>query len=280
MRNELHSKQRLKRRKKAAVFKILSFIFIVIGLGAGLYSIPRYSEITIKNIEVSGNQIVSQSEIEDAVRQELQGNKYFFFPKKNIFWYSEDQIKKTLLSLDPHISLAIVSFKNFQTIEVSITERFPQSLWCGVFYQKAETESLIENCYFIDKTGFIYAKAPTFSGNPFVRYYGGIASSTTSVIGAQLIQSMAFKSATLLIVKMKKDNFPVSDFVISADSLVEVYLEKGGKLILTLDQDFEKEFENFKTLVNSKNFKGKDLEGNIHFNYVDLRFGNKLFYKL
>ncbi|MDO8492332.1 MAG: FtsQ-type POTRA domain-containing protein [bacterium] len=277
---DFNSKERSKRRKKAAVFKILISLFIIAGIGAGLYSAPRYPQINISQVDISGNETVSKENIEQNIWQELAGNKYFFFPNKNIFLYPKEKIENAVLALDPHLNTASVSFADFQTISVNVTERKPSALWCGDIYQKDEIKPELENCFYLDKTGFIFAEAPGFSGNYYIRFYGLVSTSTSPIIGQSFVSQPNFKLLTFLTDKMKKDGFVITRIVISEDNLVEAYLEGRGKLWLSSVQDLEKQINNFETLVNSEDFKGRDKDGNLKFNYIDLRFENKLFYKL
>ena len=80
------SKRHHERKKRALIVYFIAGMFVASGLVAGLWSIPRFPQISINNIEVSGNQQVASSYVQRLVLNELQGSNYIFFPKKHIFW--------------------------------------------------------------------------------------------------------------------------------------------------------------------------------------------------
>ncbi len=81
------------------------------------------------------------------------------------------QSKSALLEKYKRIENVDLSTRG-QTLTVSIKEREPAYLWCeGNLSVDADTEHA-QKCYFADKTGYIFANAPQFSGDAFFIYAG------------------------------------------------------------------------------------------------------------
>ena len=123
----------------------------------------------------------------------------------------------------------------------------------------------------------LYAEAPDFKASVFVKFYN-TSTTTTLKLGEKFLEPSELKSIVSFSDKLKKVNLNVTRINISS-STTELILENEGKLITTKEQNMDIAFENLKTLIESKEFKGK-LDGKINFEYIDLRFGNKLFYKI
>ncbi|MEK7176606.1 MAG: hypothetical protein AAB704_02205, partial [Patescibacteria group bacterium] len=58
----------------------------------------------------------------------------------------------------------------------------------------------------------------------------------------------------------------------------QIYLKNGGRLIISIADDLSKVLENLETILRSDNLKKALARGGV-IDYIDLRYGNKIFYK-
>ncbi|MEK7145371.1 MAG: hypothetical protein AAB808_01350 [Patescibacteria group bacterium] len=58
----------------------------------------------------------------------------------------------------------------------------------------------------------------------------------------------------------------------------QIYLKNGGRLIISIADDLSKVLENLETILRSDNLKKALARGGV-IDYIDLRYGNKVFYK-
>ncbi len=268
----LSSPQAQKKKRINRIKGTLTFIFIILGISSGLYSAPRYKEVTIYNISISGNEVIEKNTIENIVSEKLSGNQYLFFPNRNIFLYPKTSIIDSIKNISPYILSANVSFGNFNSINVEVIERKPHSLYCGAEYKKEDGVS----CYFLDDKGFIFDEAPQFSGNTFVRYFG---TTTEPYIGNTYSNTILFQTLSRFIDNLKEKGLDVvSVRIISPDEIL-FYLDTGSKLIISEKTDYNKVITYIADIMTSADFKGKDENGKLNVSYVDFRFGNKIFYK-
>jgi len=272
-REALHSKERAKRKKERLVGTLLLLGFVVVGLGALLFSVPRYPQITIDSIQIEGTDAVSKEGVLALVEGKISGTYAYFFPRKSIFLYPKAAVASAVLAYDPHIKQVDVSFDTFRSIKVSVKERKPFALYCG----EAVASSTL--CFFLDETGFIFATAPEFSGSAFIEYKDETTSSVHA-LGTRLVSLELFKGLSYVTDRLAKEGQKPLRVTLGVDERITVLLENDVKLYFKKTEDFARALDNFAALLLSSNFKGKGSDGKLLPGYVDLRFGNKLFYKI
>lgn len=269
------SERRKRRQKRATIVYFLTGVFVATGILSLLWSAPRFPQILISDVSVSGNKIVEKENILELVKKELSGVNYIFFPKANSFLLSTDNLAEKIKALDPQILTADVSRSGLKGISVEVLERTPEALFCNVIFAN---EDRLSECYFADSSGFIYSKAPDFTASVYARF-NNMVTTTPVVIGKNFVDSATFKGLESFVDDLKKNNFEVQSINLENEKTT-IKLEKGGELYVVKEQDFKTVMQNLLTLINSKEFKGRIENGELRFNYIDLRFGNKLFYKI
>ncbi len=152
---------------RTVVFSILILLFFVAGGGISQNDRWRISEITI-----TGANVVASDDIRARVGEKLFGNYYFVYSRGNSYLFPRREMEATLIQAFARLSTATVHRVSDKTIAIEITERKPFALWCGEEYNKEMYE--LNDCWFIDDTGFVFDRAPTFSEGVYLEVYGGI----------------------------------------------------------------------------------------------------------
>ncbi len=204
----------------------------------------------------------SLSDIEPIIFEHTSGAYLGFFSKRNILLYPKGEIERKILQDFPRIKNVIVRIKGARAVSVLISERLPEALWC----QSKEENS---DCYFLDERGFIFAKSPLFSSQVYTRFLGQL--SNDEPLRSVFLPEIFFRLSSF-VKRVEEIGFPsVFVEVFEDDSVV---LETNeGKIIFTLERDFNE------TLANLKSFWRENRDELSDFEYLDLRFGNKIFYK-
>ncbi len=268
-------------RKKRNQF-LLKFFLTLVVLAVVLVVPPYFSHLsslTINTIDIEGNEVITRDELDKYVRAEIAGNYLWFFSKSNILIYPRKKIEADILRNFSRMQSVNVFYKNLKSIGVMVEERKPNALWCKSDLQSVDSLKLSDDCYFINKDGLIFTKAPKFSANVYVRYYGHIAS-TTDPISKQYVSNQEFKDIGSFIGEATKLGFLVTDVILFDDDGIELRLSSGGKIFLSAREDFSVTLENFNSLLDDKITVPKVDDFIAKLNYVDLRFGKKLFFKL
>jgi len=264
------------RRKKEADKKLLLYkgaaalVAILILFGAIAYGANR-PEINIETISYEGIETISRGDFDSFVNKQLSGNFAFVFPKTNIALFPDDTIKA--LALDGHKRIKDISIKrtSLTSIEVEIEEREPHALWCGELILIPE-----EQCYFVDEFGLVYAPAPNFSGTAFFVYYGYLGD--VHVEGAQYLPTEEFVMLRRFAESLQA--LPLTPYALGviSKSDAELHFEEGGKIIFAYKDDLIATHEHLKTVLSTEKFLSE--EGLVDFEYIDLRFDNKVYYKV
>jgi cell division septal protein FtsQ len=253
-----------KRRLFLIRFYIILFFVFVIVFGLAIFS--GNEKVKIQTVIVSGNAAVSPDTVLAIANRDMAGRYWYLFSRSNSLIFPRFQIKKDLLKEIKTISDVSISWDNWQQISVTITERRPHSVWCG------NDMRISESCFFVDKYGYIYSEAPTFSGSIFIKDYGNVSTST-SAVGQYFLSRQTYSKVFNLIDNLDKNNIKV--VAVSFDGAdFRLILESGPTIVFTNKDNFDPTFQNFFTAIETKNLD-LDAEADI-ISYIDLRFDNKI----
>ncbi len=272
------SKLRRRRRKIFAVKAVLVFLLLIgfIFLFSWLSQLPS---LQIENIEVSGNLTVSKDEIIGLIKRETSAKYFMLFSKNSIFLYPKKPITAKLEDNFKKIETAEITSEGFKKIMVKIVEREADSLWCsGSKDAENNKDENSRNCYFMDKEGMVFSAAPKFSGNVFMRYYGLL--DDVDPIGKVYLPVAKFKEITSFINSLKNLGLVSVMFLAETKNDYEINLEDGSRIIFDDKQPLDKTLGNLESILGEIGLvKSPGTGSPINLNYVDLRFGNKVFYK-
>lgn len=277
-----------KRQRQILYAKIGAF-FVLFCLIASVCSWLSHKEkINIRNIIVAENVVAPTEDILKIANQTLEGNYLRLFSKRNILFYPKSKIKTELLNSFLRIKAVDIQFADFQSININILERMPYAIWCaenhltlqapsnslGVWSAKRE-----EKCYFMDENAFLFDAVPEFSEKTHFKYYGGdiVATATDKILGQTFLMNARkgqFEKVNLFIRYLKDINIEGNELMVWKNGDYELLFGNDSKLIFDADQDFDEIFENLHaTLIDLGDLTGKEFE------YIDLRFNNKVLYK-
>ncbi|KKR45640.1 MAG: hypothetical protein A3G47_01510 [Candidatus Zambryskibacteria bacterium RIFCSPLOWO2_12_FULL_39_45] len=268
-----------KRNRKLARYALFFLIFVFF-LSLISYLAHRPS-IRISKIELLGGVLITEPDVSVKSLEYLQGSYLWLFPKNNVLLYPRAKLENYLKETFKRILTIDISSKDFNILVIDITERKPVALWCDevpTYAGEAGSEPTTANCYFMDSNGTIFTEAPQFSGDAYFKYYGLVATSTP--IGSHYIASST-------------EFIAVSDFIETARSLslqpIHLIAKDGGEFSLVLANGGQIYFDTKESLT----LAGQNLEAllrtpalsatppdKLPIDYIDLRYGNKLFYKL
>lgn len=260
-----------KRRRKLFRIKIAIVIAFFIFLFGVIFFVTRLERTRILWVYPEGNTFVSDEEIRDVARGGIAGKILFLFPKNNIFYYPDSLIEERVLSLYPEIKTVKVSFRNFQSITVSVSEYSPKALWC----LEAQMDEV--SCYLVNEEGYIFRKTGESSEGVFVRFFGGVAGDPMRQF---ILRKDEFKNILLFIDSLEKEEIKITSVSIKDGGVREGRLSPYGTIIWNTDQDLNEAFRNLTALVDNPEFKGKDKNGTLNVEYIDIQNSNKIFYKV
>ena len=188
-----------------------------------------------------------------------------------------------------------LSIKTNKTLEVSVTERKALYTWCGATPPTVANASN-QKCYFVDENGYIFDVAPYFSGEIYFKFYGPLAQTglpdtltqneadmdpSGFYFSKQYFKQLASFKDILVGLGLK----PVSLYV-TGNGDAQVFLSSGTsladgpKIMLRLIADnFQSVAENLETALTTEPLQSEFANKYSSLQYIDLRFGNKVYYK-
>ena len=291
-RNVLHSPRILelkKKRRKSSIKNILFFLLGFLVLFTSLVFLSRLNAVNINNVEIAGNQIIDTNAIKEIVEQQISGKYLWVFPKTNIFFYPENSIKNALQEKFKRLENINLSIKNNHTLYISLAERKAAYTWCGLAPLDSGTAINETTCYFIDENGYIFDQAPYFSGQVYFKFYGSPDSATSETnnfdpsgfyFSQQHFQQLiSFKN---ILVGFGLN--PVALYLTN-DGNVEIFLANansstaGPQIIFKLNDDYQNVAENLEAALTNEPLQSEFKNKYSSLLYIDLRFGNKVYYK-
>jgi len=270
---DIRGAEYVKQKRKTLQIRLGVFITSLFLLGGLSVWLSGLKSIQIDTVTISGATVLPALTLEKSVREVLLGKYLRLFPKANIFLYKKKEIEKKLLTDFPRIqSVDIATFDN-HILSIIIVEREPFALWCDTLPLLGS----VSKCYFLDSDGFVFDHAPQFSGNAYFKYYGFLP--YEAPIGSYYLSSTTqFHELSGFVENAQKlDITPLYMTVQDTDSF-ELYVFGGGKILLDTRESLIKVFERFSALLKTPNLVPRK-GGELLVEYIDLRFGNKMFFK-
>ena len=256
----------LKRKKeKTKKIKIYIFIFLVcLCLGTLLYLV-RLPAIQISNIKVSGTMFVSRQEVESTTQNILKSNILWVIPKSNIFIFSKQELQEQLTQ-NPAIVSAKIRKKLFNTISIEIQEKEKEIIYCTSF-ERLE-------CYYVNTAGLIYVKVQDFiiPEQEIIVYSDQAPKKIQDII----LEQEVYTNLILFIKNSARYDIKIGEIYLRADGVIELKTREQTILKVSIFDDFKKDFTNLIALFEQGILTKEQLP---IIEYIDIRFGNKVFYK-
>lgn len=255
------------RRRRAYVVLLGGVLCVWLCIAVVGAYITHISRLQITNIFVKGTYDVPEALVRTYVETVLYDGLLHPLSRTNIFLYPKKTVKSTLETSIPRVASVSVRRDTMfaQAVRVIVTERVAHARWCA-------TES--SACYLLDANGFVYAEAPLLDDGTWYEYRGGL-DETRSPIGQTFLPSRLREIETLL--KLLADNgYEPFGASVESERDYTISLESGALLKLTFGEDVSVTMRHLESVFATGELKGRIAE----MEYVNLRFGNRVYYKL
>lgn len=230
--------------------------------------LPQY---TIRSISVQGAQNVSPNLVADYAESIVYNGSHNFFSRANSLLYPESIIERDIPLEFPRIASATISRSSpfSDAITITIVERQPAAIWCAASGETA-------GCYDADQNGFIFADAtPDASSSGEYIFEGGISTSTNPI--GQTFAPGHTPGIIAFLNELGQAGFtPIGADIQSGGEDFTVPLAQGFSVDASFGQDAGTLVDNLQLVLSSGALQGKQQE----LEYVDLRFGDRVYFKL
>lgn len=297
-------KNNIREKKSYAKFLVGLFFFMVVLGSVGGYVIFS-SKWQVSDIEIEGCRAIKKQNLIEELAQFFTKKRLFVFPESSLAILSKVEASNFLLDKFPRIKSIEINKDIPNKLKIMIEEKKPIVVWCGsteieileatttdeIIVRELKEENIEQkkkyiyeldtnNCFYADETGAVFEK---------------ISDVELGLLDKNIIKIQQWKTTPI---EIKKDNLEISflDFAklvkselkevlnITVDKFIipnplakEIYavMPQGWKIYLSTEDDEMKQVEILKVVLDKKipAFEQAKLD------YIDLRVGEKVFYK-
>ena len=261
------------------VIAIIILLFIFFIAGGGISQNHRWE---IETVRVNGANTVSEDAIREKVVEKLQGNYFFVYARKNSNLYPRKEIQEVLLDTFPRLA-SVETFRiDAHTITVNVSERKPHDIWCGNEFKN--DKAILDNCWFLDTTGFVFDRAPTFSSGVYQEVYGKLAQKDEQTPLRGMLPTDLFSYTDTLSQMLRSEVGEPLRVEIKEDEQFEITMRSStaypflsGVTIRCKDEnDLVTLVKNLRAAIAAQFPENVALRKKLL--YIDMRFGNKIFF--
>ena len=275
----LHDRREKIRRWRTFKLTVISIFFLALIIFSGWFL--NHDKFQIKKIEIDGEDSIAEEKILNIVNQHLAGKYFWLVPKRNIFVFPQTEIETELMAEFGYLRQLTFETDYPDKLYLQVSERKTKYLWC---------DSSDDQCFLVDDTGFLFAKAPRFSDNILFILESDLKD---EALRSRPLDQTRFKQvvATVdfvpqLLKKTKTAGLKVNSLELSpiGDFTFVIRENKAGVnnkwlLMFRHTQTLTSIENNFLAVFASPEFQTDRVVSGQVLDYLDLRFGKKVFYK-
>ncbi len=254
-------KKRYKKKEGSPFYKKSTFQILLLSLFAFLFLFiylvfnPFYQ---LSDIHVVGSQLTSDENIENLIKNKASRN--LILSSSSLILISNHKIQKEIIDSYPHIEKATVDKIFPDKIEIEITERGKEAVWCENYEDR--------ECFEIDSAGIAFQPVDQKESFYILRSYP-----EEVVLGDRVLPEKKIELIFQIKEKIEDDFFEVES--ISLPHPYSAFVKTGDEfdIYFNLNNDLSNQMERLGILLEKEIRDMTDLE------YIDLRYGARVFYK-
>lgn len=255
-----------KRRRRIIIRTVLTVLGLVVLIAIPTF-LSRASWMNIQTISIeNSNGTISPEIITHVVQEEISGYYMHLFSRSNIFLYPKKSVEKKLITHFSRLQKVSIDMNGLSTITVHVTERAPFALWCS------EEEG---TCYFLDEQGLVFDRATNVLDPAYLRFSGAVLGGP---LGSQYLDVAEFQKVRAVIVGVKSLSLnPVSLSVLGLNEY-SLGLSGGEQIFFATHDSIDHIISNLESILSDPKLSLRSEQG-LSVLTLDLRFGNKVFFK-
>ncbi len=262
--------------RSAALFGLILLFFVAFG------GVSHHARWHIDTVKISGATIVSDDSLRSFVNDTISGNYFLVYARDNSLIFPKAEIEQSVILKFPRIESAVVHKVDDHTIELVVTERKPYVLWCGEQFNAEAYE--LADCWFADRSGYIFDKAPVFSTGVYLELFAPLDTQNTDNPVGLNIPAARFTNTDSLVQALESSVSKPFRVIMLENSEYEFVMKSNltypmlEKVTLKLKDGIAPAtvVKNLKAALAEEFPLGVSLSKKLL--YIDLRFGNKIFF--
>lgn len=279
-RRKFRTKEARKRARIQLAVKIGVAVLLCVLLAGGLFYVSNLESLRLREIHIEATGVTHKDSIASVIDSTFSGSFLGVLPHDSIAVPHKTTISENITNAFPRIKSVHVDRLGLYTLHVDVEERSAVALWCGdvvpplanMYDGTDKTVHTKGTCYVMDKTGYIFAKAPTFNASVYPRYYGSL--NKAEPVAQYFIDTERFTEWQAFYNSVTYDDITPVALLFANSNDAELYLSNGMKILIPRQQNLQNTHHRLSSLL-----AGDTIEEDRSVQYIDLRFGNKAFIK-
>jgi cell division septal protein FtsQ len=231
--------------------QVLTVIFLV-------YLIIYSGIFEVKSVEIKGLEMISYNELENLIKGEISGQRWFIFPANNLIFVAPKKIRRTVESTYALDKLQIN--KSWQKLTIELEEK--------VIYLIVKNN---KSYYFIDAFGTVIKELSAEDLSSYEKIFPLLYLDKDLNIGEQPISGRMVNYIIELDKSLKEKEINPVRYQSGEVDQVIVDTSAGWQAYFSINNSLSLSIENMMLLLEKK------LSGR-KFDYIDLRFGDRAIY--
>lgn len=265
---------KIKRKTLARIIRDIVKLTIVSAIVALCYVYFATPLFTVTSYQITGVDEVSRANIDTQLHVLDTKKIYKVFPFNKIFTYSSNIITNTIRDSVPEMATVDIRPVGLHTIKITVTLLKP-------LFRASDTQALTED-------GVMFTTRYDIHAYPRIT----IASSTTKTFknsGVMFTKVVLpdggdtkdfFTELSALTAKISDIIFPIESIFVETTGDVSCIDKEGkSKIIFLKENDYKKVWSTLVSAIDTDPLKTKLATDKDNLEYLDVRYGNKVFYR-
>ena len=257
---------------------LIQSILVIYTLFVFIIWISERDFLRVNGVAVSGAHAINGDLVSQIAMQELAKPFFYHIGSNNIVLYPKQTITQNIAAMDARIANVSVGLDSGNLLVIHIDEYTPAILACDG--TGAATSSESAPCYFGDEKGYVFAAAPIYAGNPFLRFYNSASSTELNqdpkMVGKFVMSQDDFLLLTNFLRLLDQSGYRVNSVESLSGHDLRLMTDSGWDVLWSTRENPEGSVRDLSAVLSSlTNEHGASITPHL----IDLRFGNKIFYK-
>lgn len=259
-----------RRRFRSAMFFV--GVLAVAALAYAVHAVSYLPAISIQAVEVSGAEKSDPESIRAFVASKLDDGAFHYISPRNIFLYPKAGLEAGIVDSMPRIVHASISRETplSTKLHVAIGERHAYAMWC------AAASASSSRCFALDDGGFVFEEVATTTHGQFETTYTFAGGLDEEPIGDTFLPGQFPSLLSLLRILQQETDLVPSRVEVLPEQDFAVAFESGFFIKASFGQDGNTLARNLDLVLSSEAIRTRQAD----IEYIDLRFGNRVYYKL
>lgn len=288
IRSKKHKRRKRQQRRRQIIATVVGLLLLV----AGLVGLTHWSGVQIQSFTVTAPDSLPGDQIRQLVSAQLDRNTWLIISSNNILLIPRSDIQERIRNLSTRIRSVDVDLAGLRSFDVDVKLRQPTARFCSL----AED---VDDCHVVDAGGLVFAKSNNVgSASSSKELSVTFVASSSLQVGQQLLEERMFEVLYSFLESLPEVGFEpmrvrLQDY---RDVVITTRQPQATSTTATTTVDIKTNLKNnlnqtltdLQTVVEKDAFVGAtSTEGDVEpesvspfsLEYIDLRFGNKVFYQ-